>query len=52
LKGFTPVDALFELGSSPDASDVAAHKDTYIGEAIQADTERGDGRQRSGAPAE
>jgi hypothetical protein len=32
-----PVDALFDLGSSAQRSDVAAHKDSYLGEAVEAD---------------
>jgi hypothetical protein len=29
------VDALFDLGSAGDGSDVAAHKDEYVGEAVE-----------------
>jgi hypothetical protein len=35
-----PVDALFDLGSSADGSEVAAHKDAYVGEAVEADARR------------
>jgi hypothetical protein len=31
-----PVDALFGLGSSGDGADVSAHKDAYVGEAVEA----------------
>jgi hypothetical protein len=36
-----PGDALFDLGSSSDESDVAAHEDSYVGEAIQAEALHG-----------
>lgn len=39
-----PVDALFDLGSSTDGSDVSTHKHEYVGEAVQADARRGTGR--------
>jgi hypothetical protein len=39
-----PVDALFDLGSSGDGSDVAAHKDAYVGDAVEADARRRSGR--------
>jgi hypothetical protein len=39
-----PVDALFGLGSFADGSDVSAHKDAYVGEAIEADVFRRAGR--------
>jgi hypothetical protein len=35
-----PVEALFDLGSSREASDISAHKDAYIGEAVEADDRR------------
>jgi hypothetical protein len=36
-----PVGALFDLGCSSEVSNVAVHKDAYVGEAIQADVLRG-----------
>jgi hypothetical protein len=30
------VDALFDLGSSSGESDIAAHKDSYVGDAVEA----------------
>jgi hypothetical protein len=35
-----PVDALIDLGASAHGSDVAAHKDAYVGEATDADALR------------
>jgi hypothetical protein len=32
--------ALFNLGASKDGSDVAAHKDAYLGDAVEADAGR------------
>jgi hypothetical protein len=40
-RGAAPVDALFDLGSSANGSDVYAHKDAYVGEAVQADARLG-----------
>jgi hypothetical protein len=44
MREAAPVDALFDLGSSSDESDVAAHKDSYVGEAIQAEAVHGSRR--------
>jgi hypothetical protein len=38
------VDALFDLGNSSDGSDVSAHKDAYVGEAVQGEARRRTGR--------
>jgi plasmid stability protein len=39
-----PVDALFDLGTSAHVSAVSAHKDAYVGEAVEADARRRIGR--------
>jgi plasmid stability protein len=39
-----PVDALFDLGSSADGSDISARKDAYIGDAVRAESGRGSAR--------
>jgi hypothetical protein len=44
VRDTAPVGALFDLGSSSDGSDVAAHKDSYVGEAIQAEVMHGSTR--------
>ena len=44
MREAAPMDALFDLGSSDHGSDVAAHKDAYMGEAVEDDARRRTGR--------